>query len=86
MRRSSALASRLESGAVDRVEAAVLHARIGDIVDAVVLAETKGGRRVQIADPFVTATVREAVEPGTRIRVHVESTDIATGEVVLSVA
>ncbi|WP_456284863.1 RNB domain-containing ribonuclease [Microbacterium sp. JZ101] len=86
MRRSSALASRLESRAVDRVEAAVLHTRIGDVLDAVVLAETKGGRRVQIADPFVTATVREAVEPGTRIRVRVESTDIATGEVVLSVA
>lgn len=86
MRRSSALASRLESGAVDRVEAAVLHARIGDTLDAVVLAETKGGSRVQIADPFVTATVRDELAPGTPIRVRVESTDIAAGEVVLSAA
>ncbi|MDN3311458.1 RNB domain-containing ribonuclease [Microbacterium oryzae] len=84
MRRSSALASRLESGAVDRVEAAVLHRHIGHVLDAVVLSQTKGGSRVQLADPFVTATVPEAVEPGTRIRVRVEATDIATGSVTLS--
>lgn len=83
MQQSGSLASRLEGGAVDRIEAAVLHARVGDVLDAVVLAETKGGSRVQIADPFVTATIPEKAAPGTRVHVRVESTRIDTGEVVL---
>ncbi|OCG74325.1 RNB domain-containing ribonuclease [Microbacterium sediminis] len=86
MQESGGLASRLEGGAVDRIEAAVLHARIGDVLDAIVLAETKGGSRVQIADPFVTATVREKADPGSRVRVRVESTRIDTGEVALRLA
>jgi exoribonuclease R len=83
MQESGALASRLEGGAVDRIEAAVLHGRIGDVLDAVVLAETKGGARVQIADPFVTATIRDKPDPGSRIRVRVVDTRIPSGEVVL---
>ncbi|WP_261164786.1 RNB domain-containing ribonuclease [Microbacterium sp. Marseille-Q6965] len=86
MRESGALASRLEGGALDRIEAAVLHARIGQVLDAVVLAETKGGSRVQIADPFVTATIREKPQPGSRVRVRVLDTRIATGEVDLELA
>ncbi|GAA4779099.1 RNB domain-containing ribonuclease [Microbacterium gilvum] len=83
MRRSSALASRLENGAVDRVEAAVLHA--GDVHDAVVLSEAKGGVRVQIAEPFVTATADGAAPAGARVRVRVVATDIAAGTVSLAV-
>jgi hypothetical protein len=83
MQESGALASRLEGGAVDRIEAAVLHGRIGDVLDAVVLAETKGGARVQIADPFVTATIRDKPDPGSRIRVRVVDTRIPSGEVDL---
>ena len=86
MQTSGGLASRLENGAIDRIEAAVLHSRIGDVLDAVVLAETNGGARVQIADPFVTATVREPADPGSRVRVRVESTRIDTGEVRLRLA
>jgi len=86
MEASGGLASRLEGGAADRIEAAVLHARIGDVLDAVTLAQTRGGTRVQIADPFVTATIREEAEPGTRIRVRVVDTHIDTGEIHLELA
>ncbi|GAA3644927.1 RNB domain-containing ribonuclease [Microbacterium marinilacus] len=85
MRRSSGLAGRLESAAVDRVEAAVLHAHVGDVLDAVVVSTTSSGSRVQIADPFVIATVPEAREPGSEIRVRVAAADIADGSVTLQV-
>lgn len=86
MRQSGSLANRLEGGAVDRVEAAELHALVGGELDAVVVAETRGGTRVQIAEPFVTATIREKREPGSSVRVRVTSADIATGSVQLAVA
>jgi len=81
MRQSGGLASRLEAGAVDRVEAAVLHARVGEHFDAVVVSQTKGGSRIQIADPFVTATISEPRDPGTAVRVRLVATDIADGTV-----
>jgi exoribonuclease R len=81
MRRSGSLAGRVEDGAVDRVEAAVLSSRIGEEFDAVVVSRTKGGSRIQLADPFVTATIPDAAEPGSEIRVRVTSADIATGRV-----
>jgi exoribonuclease R len=85
MRRSGSLAGRLEAGAVDRVEAAVLHARLGTEFDAVVVSQTKGGSRIQIADPFVTATVSGAHEPGSRVRVRATHADIAEGRVAFAV-
>lgn len=86
MRRTGSLASRLEGGAVDRVEAAVLHSRVGDELDAVVVSQTRGGSRIQIADPFVTATVAGSHEPGSRIRVRVTEAHIASGRVTFAVA
>lgn len=84
MRTTGSLASRLEGGAVDRVEAAVLHSRVGDEFDAVVVSQTKGGSRIQLADPFVTATVPGSHEPGTRIRVRATDADIAAGRVTFA--
>lgn len=86
MRRTGSLANRLEAGAVDRVEAAVLHSRVGDEFDAVVVSQTKGGSRIQLADPFVTSTVSGSHEPGSRIRVRVTEADIAGGRVTFAVA
>ncbi|WP_156761994.1 RNB domain-containing ribonuclease [Microbacterium karelineae] len=83
MQRTGTLAGRLENGCVDRVEAAVLSSRIGDAFDAVAVARTGGGTRVQIADPFVTATVPGSAELGTVIRVRVEKADIARGAIDL---
>ena len=81
MRRSGSLASRLEGGAVDRVEAAVLASRVGEEFDAAVVSTHKGGSRIQIADPFVTATIPDSREPGSSIRVRLTAVDIAKGEV-----
>ncbi|GAB3277164.1 RNB domain-containing ribonuclease [Microbacterium lacusdiani] len=86
MRQTGSLANRLEGGALDRIEAAELQAHLGSELDAVVVSETRGGSRVQIADPFVTATIRETRDPGSRIRVRVTGADIATGAVQLVVA
>lgn len=86
MQRTGTLASRLDSGAVDRIEAAVLTSRIGDALDAAVVAETKAGCRVQIIDPFVTAHVPQQATAGTEVRVRVVSTDIAAGGVELELA
>ncbi|MFT4233584.1 MAG: RNB domain-containing ribonuclease [Microbacterium sp.] len=85
MRASGSIASRLESGAIDRVEAAVLRSRIGQTFDAVVLSSSKDQAKVQIADPFVTANVPSAAEPGSTIHVRVDSTDITKGTLSLSV-
>ncbi|MBO3663288.1 RNB domain-containing ribonuclease [Microbacterium stercoris] len=81
MRRSGSLASRLEGGAVDRVEAAVLASRVGEEFDAAVVSTHKGGSRIQIADPFVTATIADDRAPGSAIRVRLTAVDIAKGEV-----
>jgi len=86
MRQTGSMANRLEGGALDRIEAAELQAHLGSELDAVVVSETRGGSRVQIADPFVTATIRETRDPGSRIRVRVTGADIATGAVQLVVA
>ncbi|WP_345752445.1 RNB domain-containing ribonuclease [Microbacterium rhizophilus] len=86
MRRSGSLASRLEAGAIDRVEAAVLHSRVGEELGAVVVSQTKGGSRIQIADPFVTATIPEPRDPGSEIRIRVTSADVAAGRITLTAA
>ncbi|WP_309069854.1 RNB domain-containing ribonuclease, partial [Microbacterium sp.] len=86
MRQTGSLANRLEAGSVDRVEAAVLHARLGEEFDAAVVSQTKGGARIQLADPFVTATAPGSHEPGSRIRVRVTEADIARGRVAFAVA
>jgi len=84
MRRSGSLSSRLEGGAVDRVEAAVLAAHVGEEFDAAVVSAHKGGSRIQLADPFVTATIGETREPGSAIRVRLAGVDIAKGEVTFA--
>ena len=84
MQATGALASRVENGAVDRIEAAALAGRTGEEFEATVVAETKGGVRVQLTDPFVTAVVAAEAQPGTVVRVRVESADIAEGTVALA--
>lgn len=80
MGRSSQLAGRLDAGAVDRVEAALLHGREGEVFEAVVLRRRDDGARVALTQPPVEATVA-AVEgaPGSLVRVRLTRTDIATG-------
>lgn len=84
MARSDALAGRLGAAALDRVEAAVLAARVGETLDAVVLRARGGSARVQLVDPPVTATATGAGDAiGGRIRVRVVRAEVATGEIEL---
>lgn len=80
---STRLASALDGGALDRVEAALLASRIGAVFDATVLAVRNGTVTVQLADPVVTASLPrpDGVRPGDRVRVHLVSADIPTGTV-----
>lgn len=85
MGRSDDRARRLDAGAVDRVEAALLTGREGALLDAVVLSHRDDGARVQIADPPISAKVRGLdAAAGTTVRLRVEAADIAAGTVTLT--
>ncbi len=87
MAESNQLAGRVDKAAIDTVEAALLHHRVGDEFDAVVLAgpkknghasKTAAARStIQIATPAVTGYCDGDLEPGTEVRVRLESVDIA---------
>lgn len=79
MAASDQIASRLDSGALDRVEAALLADRVGEVFDAVVLSRDEKKSRIQLAEPAVTASVPAIGEPGDQIRVRLEAAEIATG-------
>lgn len=87
MRASQRVASQISSAALDRVEAAVLRDRAGEAFDAVITEARDDRARVQIADPAVTAWCpMTGAEAGTRTRVRVVATDVATGAIELTVA
>ncbi len=85
MRASNQRSGQLTSAALDRVEAAVLHDRVGDTLDAVVI-EVRGAKaRVQLTDPPVTAQCpADGLRAGTLVRLRVLGTDIASGTVDLA--
>lgn len=90
MRASGRRAGRAASAALDRVEAALLRDRVGEVFDAVVV-EVRGERaRVQLADPAVTANCElggaAAAAAGEPARVRVVSADVATGAIALELA
>jgi exoribonuclease R len=86
MAASDQLAQRLDSGAMDRVEAALLDDRVGDVFEAVVLSRDDKKARIQLAEPAVTASLAAPGEPGEQIRVRLEAVQIATGTTEFSVA
>ncbi|WP_194408973.1 RNB domain-containing ribonuclease [Microbacterium cremeum] len=80
MATSSGLAGRLNSGAIDRIEAAVLADRVGQEFDAVVLAQNPSHTRIQLTDHAVEASVDGVFgEPGRDVRVRLLATSIRTG-------
>lgn len=82
MARSTARARQLESGARDRVEAALLHAREGQIFDALVLRRRGDGVRVLLHDPPVEADVIDArARPGQTVRLRLVRATVAEGVV-----
>jgi exoribonuclease R len=91
MAASDDLASRLDSGALDRVEAALLKDRADETFDAVVLSRKDDHRRIQLTDPVVVGSLilrqaQDSGEPGDQIRVTVATADIATGKIEFTVA
>lgn len=84
MAASDNLAGRLDSEAVNRVEAALLHSRIGETFDATVVSANAHGGTIQLDDPAVTALCEGANAAGDRIRARLDRADIATGNVLFS--
>lgn len=85
MSRSAQKASQLSAGALDRVEAAVLHGREGEEFSATVLAVRGDGVRVQLQRPPVDAKVRGlAAEPGATVRLRLVSADVDAGTVTFT--
>ncbi|GAB3545248.1 RNB domain-containing ribonuclease [Arthrobacter tumbae] len=94
MSSSNQLASRLESGAIAAVEAALLSNRVGEEFDAVVITGSKptpdaavaaNGNGVphgviQVADPAVEARCDGAMTAGDEVRVRLVTADIARRE------
>lgn len=85
MRASSQLASRVGSAALDRVEAALLRDRVGEVLDATVV-EVRGDRaRIQLLDPPVSANCAAgSLVAGTIARVRVVAADVLSGKVELA--
>lgn len=83
MDRSTSRARALESGSRDRVEAALLDGRVGEVFPAVVLRSRGDTLRVLLHAPPVEATVTGTAQPGTEVRVRVTGTSVADGDVDL---
>ena len=85
MNRSGQRASRLSAGALDRVEAAVLHGREGEEFEGLVLSQHGDGARVQLRRPPVEAKVKglDDVVPGSIVRLRLVGASIADGTVEL---
>ena len=84
MARSSQKASQLAAGALDRVEAALLHGREGQEFTGIVLRQAGDGARVQLHDPPVVAKIKElTAAPGTAVRLRLTSASVADGVVTL---
>ena len=87
MAESNQLANKVDRAAIDTVEAALLHHRVGGEFDAVVLAGPKKNGHttksaaarsfIQITTPAVTAYCEGDLEPGTVVRVRLVEVDVA---------
>lgn len=91
MSRSGRLANRYENAVVDLCEAELLHDRVGERFDAVVVeVDDKDARRgeVTIADPAIEARVRSDSDLplGEQVQVELVSADPATRRVELRLA
>ncbi len=84
MRSSSSLAGRLNSAIIDRVEAALLRDRVGELFSATVLQAREHSARVLVEDPPVTANAElVGAVAGERVTVRVARADVQTGEIEL---
>ncbi|GAA1328662.1 RNB domain-containing ribonuclease [Leucobacter albus] len=89
MRSSTGLAGRLGSAALDRVEAALVRDRAGEVFPAVVIEAQGASARVQITDPPITTRCPDpeaVLVAGTVTQVRVRRADVAKGDVELELA
>lgn len=86
MATSDNLAGRLDHAAMNAVEAAVLHSRVGEVFTATVIATKNGGGQIQLTDPAVTAECEGKLVAGQVISARLVTADIATGTVRFVVA
>lgn len=85
MARTSSLASRLDAGTLDRVEAALLVGHEGEVFEGIVLLRRKDGARVQLADPPVEAAVPGLdAAPGTVVHLRLVAASVADGTVAFA--
>lgn len=83
MARSSQKASQLDAGALDRVEAALLHGHEGEVFDGVVLGLRSDGARVQLTSPPVAAKVKGLdAQPGDTVDLRLVSATVSDGALV----
>jgi exoribonuclease R len=75
------IASRLDSGALGAVEAALLRGRVGEVFDATVISARSGGGVIQLTDPVVTGECTGELVAGDRVRATLVVADIPTGTV-----
>ncbi|MEC3952959.1 RNB domain-containing ribonuclease [Nocardia sp. CDC153] len=88
MRRTDALAGKVERACVDLTEATILSPRVGTDFDAVVLREATGSRPAEIfiADPPVLAKCTGGPPEGQHVKVRLETADPATRTVTFDYA
>lgn len=85
MSRSAQRANGLDAGALDRVEAAVLHGREGEEFTGIILAQRSDGARVQVRQPPIAVKVPELTEePGSVVRLRLERASISDGSIVFA--
>ena len=85
MSASDSVASRLDRGSIEAVEAAVLRGRVGEVFDAMVIFAEPGGGMIQLVAPALAAECTGHLEVGTRVRATLVTADIATSTVRFSV-
>ncbi|MGO4340108.1 RNB domain-containing ribonuclease [Pedococcus sp. 2YAF34] len=82
MAASDKVASAVERGCADAVEAAALEDQVGQEFDAMVVDQREADRAVvQVQDPAVLANATGAHELGTRVRVRLTEATVATSTV-----
>lgn len=76
MERADGVAARVDRACLDLVESVLLHERVGEAFDAVVVDTNGDGASITIADPAIRARLpRNAAEPGDRVRVRLIEAD-----------
>lgn len=80
-------AKAVERACTDAVEAAVMVSRVGEVftADVVDVDPKRGLVTVQLIDPAIVASARGDVKLGRQVKVRVDSADIATGKITLTV-